>query len=114
MYKVGDLVVNKNNICRIEDILHNYIKNEDYYLLIPIDDKSLKLKVPINSSIRSLISKEDIEKLIIRIPNIDPLSLDERSIENEYKKLYLSGKHEDLIKIIKTTYLRNNERIKNK
>lgn len=35
-------------------------------------------------------------------------------IENEYKRLIDSGNFEDLIKIIKTTYLRNKERIDNK
>ena len=34
-------------------------------------------------------------------------------IENEYRILMNSGKHEDLISIIKTTYLRNKERLDN-
>ena len=34
-------------------------------------------------------------------------------IETEYRKLLNSNKHDDLIKIIKTTYLRNKERIDN-
>lgn len=32
-------------------------------------------------------------------------------IENEYKILLQNGTHEDLIKIIKTTYLRNKNRL---
>lgn len=35
-------------------------------------------------------------------------------IEAEYKNLLSSGSHEDLIKIIKTTYLRNKKRLDNK
>ena len=35
-------------------------------------------------------------------------------IEYEYKKLINSGRHEDLIKIIKTTYLRNKKRLDSK
>jgi len=35
-------------------------------------------------------------------------------MEYEYKNLLSSGSHEDLVKIIKTTYLRNKERIDNK
>ena len=41
------------------------------------------------------------------------ISLEEKQIEQTYKELMKSGTHEDLVKIIKTTYLRNQMRILN-
>ena len=64
--------------------------------------------------LRDIISKNDAEKLINNIPNINPLEqIDDKYIERTYKELLYNGTHEDLIKIIKTTYLRNDDR-KNK
>ena len=46
--------------------------------------------------------------------SIEPISnIDDKYIEKTYKELLNSGTYEDLIIIIKTTYLRNDNRIKN-
>ena len=60
--------------------------------------------------LRYPISKKEAEKLIEKIPLIKELNTNEKLIENEYKNLMKTNKHEDIIKIIKTTYLRNKER----
>ena len=61
-----------------------------------------------------LKKNEDIKKEIIKkIPKIDIIKLDDKLLEIEYKKL-LNGSLEDLIKIIKTTYLKNKERLDSK
>ena len=87
----------------------------DYYNLEPINDNSLKLDVPVNNKyIRNIISREELDNIIDNIPNIDVIKCSDKYIENDYKSLMHSGRHEDLIKIIKTTYLRNKERIDNK
>ena len=49
--------------------------------------------------------------IINSIPNIDIIDEDDRILEVIYKDLLKSEKHEDLIKIIKTTYLRNKTRV---
>ena len=114
MYKVGDLLVYKKDVCEIIEIKEKYLRDMDYYILAPIIDKSLKLQIPTSSStIRNLITKEEIQKLINQIPIIETIKIESKNIENEYKQLMQSGTHEDLIKIIKTTYLRNKERIDN-
>ena len=65
--------------------------------------------------IRHIISKESAEKLINNIPNIELLkNIDDKNIENIYKNLIHNGTQEDLIKIIKTSYLRNQDRMNNK
>lgn len=114
MFKKGDLLVYKKDVCKVEEVKTKYIKDIDYYVLSPIVDKSLKIQIPTNSqAIRTLISKERIEDIIRCIPTIEVIKSDTKTLENEYKQLMQKGTHEDLIKIIKTTYLRNKERLDN-
>ncbi len=117
MYKKNDYVVYKKDVCKIREIKQNKLNGNYYYILVPIDDESLIIDVPIDNKmgyLRDIISKNDAEKLINNIPNINPLEqIDDKYIERTYKELLYNGTHEDLIKIIKTTYLRNDDR-KNK
>jgi len=64
--------------------------------------------------IRNLITKEEALSLIEKMIDIEIINLDSKLLETEYKKLLADETHESLIKIIKTTYLRNKERIDNK
>ena len=114
MYKINDYIIYKREVCKINDILPKFFKDNDYYLLSPLSDDTLTIKVPVNNKeIRSLITKKDIDKIINDIPDIEPVNSDTKSLEGIYKDLLSSGSHADLIKIIKTTYLRNKERIDN-
>ena len=111
MFKVGDYVVYKRNVCTIKEL-----KEGKYYVLSPIDDKSLTISILIDKAnlvLRKTITKEECEKLIDSIPNIDIIKVNDKLMENEYKSLFNTGKLEDLIKIIKTAYLRNYDRILN-
>lgn len=118
MYKINDYVVYKRIVCRVKAIKINHLSNKDYYILSPIDDETLKIEVPTENrlgSIRAVIIKEEVEKIINKIIEIPPLcSINDRILEQEYKNLLAQEGYEPLIKIIKTTYLRNEERIKNK
>lgn len=115
MYKVGEIIVYQKDVCKIKEIKENHIQGKSYYVLIPIDDDSLKIDVPTeNNMIRNIISKEEAEALIQKIPDIDILNINEKNMENEYKKLLEGNCLEDLVTIIKTTYLRNQERLQNK
>jgi len=114
MYKVGDFVVYKRDVCKVKEI--KQINDEQYYVLVPIDDDSLTINVPLDNSpklIRVIISKKESEDLIRSIPSIPIISANDKLIENEYKKLLSSGDLKDLVKIIKTTYLRNEDRLSN-
>lgn len=114
MFKVGDIIVYKKDVCKIIEIKSKYIKDLDYYVLEPKDDMSLKIQIPKNNSfIRELISKKEILEIIKDIPKIPVITTDDKMIENEYKQLLQEGTHKDLISIIKTTYLRTEERKRN-
>lgn len=115
MYKIGQYVVYKRDVCKIKAIKEKYIKGNDYYVLSSMDDESLIIHVPVDNSnlLRDLISKKELENIIKSIPDIPIIESEDRLIENEYKKLLYSENHSDLIKIIKTTYLRNQNRLEN-
>ena len=117
MYKENDYLIYKKEVCRVKEIIKNKINGLDYYILVPISDESLIIDVPTDNRmgyIRSIITKKEAENLINKIPIIEPLTnIDDKYIEKTYKELLYNGTNEDLIKIIKTTYLRNDNRIKN-
>lgn len=115
MYKIGDYLVYKRDVCKVKEIKEKYYNDIDYYVLNPISDLSLKINVPVNNEtlLRNLISKEEVNRLIKNIPNIKTISIDDRMIESTYRDLLKTEKHEDLIKIIKTSYLRNKDRTDN-
>lgn len=118
MYKINEFVIYKHDVCIIKDIRKNKITGNTYYVMTPIDDESLIIDIPTEDKmnfLRSIISKETAENIIKKIPEIEPLNdINEKKLINIYKELINTGKHEDLIKIIKTTYLRNEKRINNK
>lgn len=115
MFRIEDYVMYKRDVCKVVDIQKQFRNDLDYYVLISVKDPSLKIEIPTNSPLlHSLIEKEEIEKIIQQIPKIELIDVEEKMLEQEYKKLLSSGTHEDLIKIIKTTYVRNQKRLENK
>lgn len=113
MFKIGEYVVYRRDVCKIREIREHHIHNDRYYILEPMVDSSLTIEVPTDNRcgfLRPLIDRQQVEQIINEIPNIPLIECNDRMIENIYKTLLNSGKHEDYIKIIKTTYLRNKER----
>ncbi len=117
LYNVGDFIVYKKDVCKVKEIKNNKLNKTDYYILSPIDDESLIIDTPTNNKmgyIRDVMSKKDANDLINKIPEIEPLTnINDKLLERTYKDLLYNGNHEDLIKIIKTAYLRNDTRLKN-
>jgi len=114
MKKVGDFVVFRKDVCKVTEIKENPFNHVMCYTLIPIKDESLKMSIPVNSEhIRDLMTKEEVENLIQNLPNIPPIDTLDRQLENEYKRLLSEETNENLVRIIKTTYQRNQARISN-
>ena len=104
------------DVCKIKDIKVNSFTNKKCYVLVPVNDESLTINVPIDEDklIRNLLTRKEVDELIKKIPTIEVLDLDDKNIEIKYRELFHSGNPKDLIKIIKTTYLRNKKREENK
>lgn len=116
MFAIGEIVIYKHEVCMIKE-LKKLSNDKEYYTLIPLDDNTLKIDLPIdlaNKTIKKLISREYALELIKKMPEIDILKVDTKLLESEYKKLLSDETHESLIKIIKTTYIRNKERVDSK
>lgn len=120
MYKIGDYVVKiPEGVCKIEDMGHLDIsgidKDKEYYLLVPISDKSSKIYIPIDTAegrIRSVVSKDEAISFIKSIPKINKKDIpNERMREQEYKTAILSGNHEMIVSVLKLIYSRNQKRM---
>ena len=115
MYKIGDYVIYLKDVCKIFDIKEKYMNDTDYYILVPMNDESLKLSVPVtNETLRNLPSLNEVNAMLDNICNISVLTEENKQLEDEYKKLISNGSYEDLIKVMKTAYLRNKKRLDNK
>lgn len=116
MYKVNDYVMYRKDVCKVTEIKEKAFQDNDYYVLASVQDESLTMQVPVkNDKIRPLITKKEVEVFIKAIPGLEIIEVDnDKMLEAEYKVLLNSGKQEDLIRIIKTTYLRNQKRIDEK
>lgn len=113
MFKVGEYIIYKKDLCKVQEVETNPKNEEVYYKLSPLNDETLFIKVPVNNKFHNLrypISKEEAETLIQKIPDIEPIQTNDKLLESTYRDLMKTNQHEDLIKIIKTTYLRNEAR----
>lgn len=118
MFKKGNFVVNTNNgICEITDIVTMNMSgsNKDYYLLVPIAETSAKIYLPVDtaeSRARLAMTKTQAEELIKSIKDIDEVYLEnEKEREKTYKDALNSRVPKRLVGIIKTLYLRKQERL---
>lgn len=118
MFKKGDFVVNANNgICKIDDILTMNMSgtNKEYYLLIPINEQTAKVYIPVDMAsqrIRLTMSKDETLQFIEEIKDINEAYIEnEKEREKIYKEALNSRDPKRLVGIIKTLYLRRQERI---
>lgn len=116
MFQIGDYVVYKRDVCKVCEIKKNYFQGNDYYVMSPVNDESLVISVPVGNDaglLRTIISRKEAESFIESIPDIPLITVQDRAIENEYKSLMRSNDMKDLIRIIKTSYSRNDVRREN-
>ncbi|MDE6209294.1 MAG: CarD family transcriptional regulator [Lachnospiraceae bacterium] len=120
MFEKGEYVVyGQNGICKVGEItsldMTGIDKEKQYYILYPLETKSSTIYCPIDNNklvLRNVLSKDEAWALIDEIPDIDILWIaNEKLRENEFKQAFRSGNPKELIKIIKTLYMRKEERI---
>ncbi|NBJ92600.1 CarD family transcriptional regulator [Parablautia muri] len=120
MFQKGEYVIYSNNgICLIQDIttlnLSGVDKNREYYLLKPVFASTSTVYIPVDTaeaSLRPAISKDEAHSLIKSIPDIPTIPLtDEKTLEKTYKEYMRSNNCKAWVQLIKTIYLRKENRI---
>lgn len=118
MFEKGrHIVYGTTGVCRIEDITSPDmagVGNRLYYVLIPCFQKGNRIFTPVDSDkvpIRAVMTKDEAAALIDAIPEIDELwEKDDKVREKKYKEAIRSCDPREWIRIIKTSYLRQEER----
>jgi len=120
MFEVGDYVIYGNNgVCMVEAVgtmnMSGISKDRLYYTLVPVYKHGSKVFTPIDNNkviMRRIISKEEALELIDNINGIESLWVqEERRREQIYKEALKTCDCKELIKIIKTLYLRRQSRM---
>ena len=120
MFQVNDVVIyGHHGVCEITDIgtllMPMADKEKLYYTLRPIYHKESAVYAPVENRriiMRPVITRETAETLIRRIPEIETVwILNEKAREVQFKEAMHTCDCEELIKIIKTLYLRKQQRI---
>ncbi len=116
--KGGYIVYGTTGVCVVEDITSPDIKgvagNRLYYVLSPCFQKGNRIFTPVDNekvTLRAVMSREEAAALIDRIPEIEELwETDDKQREKHYKEAIRSCDPQEWIRIIKTSYLRQEER----
>lgn len=120
MFEKGEFVVyGSNGVCEVKDIttinMKDAPKDRLYYILSPRYRKESKIFTPVDNEktvMRAVLTKEEADELINSIPDIEELWVSNDKLrEEKYKETMRSCDCRDWIKIIKTLYLRKQERI---
>ena len=120
MFEIGDYVVyGQNGICQITDLtrlnMSGIDRKKKYYVLNPIKDKSGVIYSPVDNTkvvLRHILTRDEALELIDGIPDIEELWIqNERMREEEYKEAMKACDCRQWIRIIKTLYVRREERI---
>ncbi|MBQ5649503.1 MAG: CarD family transcriptional regulator [Clostridia bacterium] len=115
MFNIGELLFyGTNGVCRISEICSSPFDASDtrrFYKLTPIAENStLVIYTPVDNTqvvMRSLISKEEAEALVARIPEIEKVTVAvEKHRKDAYRETIREGNPEGYVKIIKTVRAR--------
>ncbi len=122
MFEVGDYVVHgTHGVCRVEAVqemdLAGTGSSRMYYTLVPLYTSGSKLFVPIEGGkvvTRSVMTKKEARKLLEEWDEIETLWIEnDKKREEIYKEALRSCDSRQWVKLIKTSYQRNQTRIKN-
>ena len=119
MFEKGEYIIyGTSGVCKIEDIttmnMASVPKDKLFYVLSPSSQKGGRIFTPVDnpkSIMRRVLSREEAARLIDEIPSIEELwIINEKMREEKYKECMRSGDCREWIRIIKTLYLRKQER----
>ena len=120
MFEIGDYIVCGNNgICIVENVNTIEVPDVDpnrlYYILRPVFAKSSVVYIPVDNDkiiMRKVLTKEQVNELIDRIPEIETIGeSNDKQREERFKECMRRYGCSDWIRVIKTLYLRKQERV---
>ncbi|MBQ8799314.1 MAG: CarD family transcriptional regulator [Lachnospiraceae bacterium] len=120
MFKKGEYVVCGNNgICKVTDVttlnMTSAPKDRLYYILKPVYAESSTVYIPVDNhkvSIRPALTEKETHDLIAKIPSLELIWVEnEKQRELTYKECLKQNTCEDYVRIIKTLYLRKQDRL---
>jgi CarD family transcriptional regulator len=120
VFKVNDYVMyGSTGVCRITDIRkekHISINSEetDYYVLQPVYNDNIVIKIPVNNTkapMRPILTKEEVLSLIKRISENETSWIEDNRERSHYFKTALKSRDsEGWAKLIKTLFLEKEAR----
>lgn len=119
MYQVNDVVVYGNQgVCKVMNVGPLEITGNDhkiYYTLNPLYQKGTIIYAPVEnpkSVMRPVLNKDQANSLIREIPDIETFRVgNDRERESIYRTAIRTCDPRELIRIIKTVYLRRKDRL---
>lgn len=120
MFEPGDYVVyGMKGVCQVEEITELDMKGTAegrlYYVLRPCFQKGSTIFTPVDNektAMRAVMSRDEARKLVDEISEIEALlEKNDKERERQYKEAIRSGDPRQWVRIIKTSYLRGQERI---
>ena len=113
------VVVGSKGVCSVENRttldISGVDREREYYILKPLYMQGSTVYVPVDTakeSMRRVLTREEAEKLIEGIPQIPLINIsNDKLLEQEYKGCMKTNCCEEWIRIIKTIYLRKQERL---
>ncbi len=118
MFSIGDyMIYGVNGVCLIQDICASPFDKKDtrtFYMLKPLGATSGSVIYTPTDNVqvpmRPLMSREDAERLIDRIPAIPPLEIPMEKMRREiYRQAMQSCNPEEYVRLIKTVHARRAE-----
>lgn len=122
VFEIGTYVLcGSHGVCQIEEItamdLSGMGEERIYYVLSQVYTCGSRLYIPVDNRkvlMRPLLSKAEAKALIRKIPEIEELWIpNEKEREQAYKTALQTCDCEEVVKIIKTLYLRKKLRLEN-
>lgn len=121
MFQINDLVIfGTHGICQVQAVGSLNMSAADegrlYYTLSPLyETQHSAVYTPVDNAkapMRAAVTKEEAQKLIDRIPELETIwVVDEKRREERYKEIMLKNECTGWIQIIKTLYLKKQKRL---
>lgn len=119
MFEKGNYIVyGTSGVCRVEDIttmnMDGISRDRLYYVLSPLSQAGGRIFTPVDnqkSLMRGIVSEEEAVSLIDEMPEIETLWIaNDKQREANYKECMKSCDCREWVRMIKTLYMRKQER----